>query len=177
MTRSWEVESGGRSPELSLSVSFVSLVLQTDTEEQVPVMRKALFPLFHSQRSFTRSSSERVRPLVATPMVYTSLHTYASNTPPTKPLISLHELTTLIGYVEVGWVFVSSLVVRSVMSSVIWDWLHKWWTHDFIFAFCDLHVKEFSIWFSKSTEADWSKSMRVKLMKSCSPKIRRKQRN
>ncbi|KAK7129437.1 hypothetical protein R3I94_017598 [Phoxinus phoxinus] len=41
----------------------------TDPEEQVPVMRKALFPLFHSQRSFTRSSSERVRPLVATPMV------------------------------------------------------------------------------------------------------------
>ncbi|XP_067301582.1 cyclin-dependent kinase-like 5 isoform X2 [Pseudorasbora parva] len=38
-------------------------------EERVPVMRKSLFPLFHSQRSFTRSSSERVRPLVATPMV------------------------------------------------------------------------------------------------------------
>ncbi|XP_042605980.1 cyclin-dependent kinase-like 5 isoform X2 [Cyprinus carpio] len=38
-------------------------------DERRPVVRKALFPLFHSQRSFTRSSSERERPLVATAMV------------------------------------------------------------------------------------------------------------
>lgn len=38
-------------------------------EEGGPVMRKPLFPLFSSQRSFTRSSSDRFRPLVATPMV------------------------------------------------------------------------------------------------------------
>ncbi|XP_016423877.1 cyclin-dependent kinase-like 5 [Sinocyclocheilus rhinocerous] len=42
-------------------------------EERIPVTRKTLFPLFHSQRSFTRSSSERERPLVATPMVHMSL--------------------------------------------------------------------------------------------------------
>ncbi|XP_016117368.1 cyclin-dependent kinase-like 5 [Sinocyclocheilus grahami] len=42
-------------------------------EERLPVTRKTLFPLFHSQRSFTRSSSERERPLVATPMVHMSL--------------------------------------------------------------------------------------------------------
>lgn len=51
-----------------------TLVFQTDAdEERLPVMRKTLFPLFHSQRSFTRSSSERERPLVATAMVQQSL--------------------------------------------------------------------------------------------------------
>ncbi|XP_026055436.1 cyclin-dependent kinase-like 5 isoform X2 [Carassius auratus] len=38
-------------------------------DERRPVVRKALFPLFHSQRSFTRSSSERERPLVAPALV------------------------------------------------------------------------------------------------------------
>ncbi|XP_051518443.1 cyclin-dependent kinase-like 5 isoform X2 [Myxocyprinus asiaticus] len=38
-------------------------------DERVPVMRKPLFPLCLSQRSFTHSSSERRHPLVAPPMV------------------------------------------------------------------------------------------------------------
>ncbi len=64
-----------------------ALVLQTDADdERRPVVRKALFPLFHSQRSFARSSSERERPLVATAMVHQShTHRYSPLTH-TKPL-------------------------------------------------------------------------------------------
>lgn len=52
------------------TVSLVPLVFQVDVgEARGPVIKKSLFPLSNSKPSFKHNSSERVLPLVATPMV------------------------------------------------------------------------------------------------------------
>lgn len=123
------VNTGVLCPTVSL-VSLVPLVFQVDAgEARGPVIKKSLFPLYNSKLSFKHNSSERVLPLVATPMVQMTINILNNNTSNlTTNLvpIALHAINIinprLFGIDDEYWRGICDSVVHLIHEvSVLWE--------------------------------------------------------